>query len=64
MPMAGGKRERIDPTPGKRGGSRYVRRTAGGRFSSDQTSVGGSVAQDRRTRAKTRAPKGMKDRGD
>ena len=38
--MAGGKRERIDTTPGKTGGSRFVRREAGGRFSSGQTSAG------------------------
>src|SRR5213596_2245037 len=31
--VAGGKRERIDTTPGKSGGSRFVRREAGGRFS-------------------------------
>ncbi len=62
--MAGGKRERIDNTPGKTGGSRFVRREAGGRFSGGQTSAGRSVAQDKRVKAKNRAPKGMKDRGD
>ena len=62
--VAGGKRERIDTTPGKTGGSRFVRREAGGRFSSGQTSAGRSVAQDKRVKAKNRAPKGMKDRGD
>lgn len=61
--MAGGKRERIDTTPGKAGGSRFVRRD-GGRFTSDQTSAGRSVAQDKRVKAKKTAPKGMKDRGD
>jgi len=62
--MAGGKRERIDTTPGTPGGSRFVRRSAGGRFSADQTSAGRSVAQDKRIKAKNSAPKGMKDRGD
>lgn len=59
-----GKREKIDPTPGKEGGSRYVRRDENGRFTSDQVSVGKSLAADRRQTAKTKAPKGMKDRGD
>ncbi len=59
-----GKRERIDTTPGKPGGSRFVRRGAGGQFGTDQTSAGRSVAQDKRTKAKNKAPKGMKDRGD
>jgi histidinol phosphatase-like PHP family hydrolase len=62
--VAGGKRERIDTTPGKTGGSRFVRREAGGRFSSGQTSAGRSVARDKRVKAKNTAPKGMKDRGD
>jgi hypothetical protein len=62
--MAGGKRERIDTTPGKRGGSRFVRRNAGGRFGADQTSAGRSVAHDKRIAATNAAPKGMKDRGD
>jgi hypothetical protein len=61
--MAGAKRERIDTTPGKPGGSRFVRRTSEGQFSG-QTSAGRSVAQDKRTKAKNTAPKGMKDRGD
>jgi hypothetical protein len=62
--MAGGKRERIDTTPGTPGGSRFIRRANGGRFSAGQTSAGRSVAQDKRTKAKNTAPKGMKDRGD
>ena len=62
--MAGGKRERIDTTPGKQGGSRFVRREAGGKFGGGQTSAGRSVTQDKRTKAKNAAPKGMKDRGD
>ncbi|HVD51190.1 MAG TPA: hypothetical protein VNB51_04055 [Candidatus Udaeobacter sp.] len=64
LDMAGGKRERIDTTPGKTGGSRFVRREAGGRFGVGQTSAGRSVAQDKRVKAKNTAPKGMKDRGD
>ena len=59
-----GKRERIDTTPGTPGGSRYVRRDAAGQFTSDQVTVGRSLAADRRTKAKTKAPKGYKDRGD
>ena len=59
-----GKRERIDTTPGKAGGSRYVRRDAAGQFTKDQVEVGRSLAADRRSKAKTKAPKGMKDRGD
>ena len=62
--MAGGKRERIDTTPARKGGSRFVRREANGHFSAGQTNAGRSVAQDRRTKAKNTAPKGMKDRGD
>ncbi len=62
--MAGGKRERIDTTPGKPGGSRFVRREAAGRFGTDQTSSGRSVTKDKQVKAKNTAPKGMKDRGD
>jgi hypothetical protein len=59
-----GKRERIDTTPGRPGGSRFVRRDTQGKFTTDQTSAGRSIARDRRIKAKTTAPKGMKDRGD
>ena len=59
-----GKRERIDTTPGKAGGSRYVRRDSEGHFTKDQVSVGKSLAADRRTKASTKATKGNKDRGD
>jgi hypothetical protein len=59
-----GKRERIDTTPGREGGSRYIRRDAQGRFTSDQVDTGRSLAADRRQRAKHSAPKGQKDRGD
>jgi hypothetical protein len=58
-----GKREVINPT-GRKGGSRYIRRGNGGQFTADQVNAGRSVAQDRRVKAKTKAPKGMKDRGD
>ena len=58
------KRERIDTTPGKAGGSRFVRRDGAGQFRADQSSAGRSVAQDKRTAAKHTAPKGQKDRGD
>jgi hypothetical protein len=50
--------------PSGRGSSRYVRRDAQGQFSTDQVKTGRSVARDRRVDAKTKAPKGMKDRGD
>ena len=53
-------RERIDQGSGKR----FIRRDARGRFTSDQTSVGRSLAADRRQHAKTVAPKGQGDRGD
>jgi hypothetical protein len=33
-------------------------------FTTDQVKTGRSVARDRNIAAKTRAPKGMKDRGD
>lgn len=58
------KRERIDTTPGTPGGSRFVRRDGGGRFTTDQASAGRSIAQDKRLKAKNKAPKGQKDRGD
>lgn len=58
------KRERVDTTPGKAGGSRFIRRDGQGQFTSDQASAGRSVAQDKRVTAKNKAPKGQKDRGD
>jgi hypothetical protein len=58
------KRERVDTTPGKPGGSRFIRRDGEGQFTSDQSSAGRSVAQDKRVTAKHKAPKGQKDRGD
>lgn len=57
-------RKVIDTTPRRKGGSRYVRRDDQGRFTQDQTSSGRSVAADRRIKAKHKAPKGNKDRGD
>ena len=47
-----------------RGKSRYVRRSATGKFTEDQVKAGRSVARDKKTKAKHSAPKGMKDRGD
>jgi hypothetical protein len=58
------KRERIDTTPNAPGGARYIRRDAKGQFTTDQVDVGRSLAADRRQKARTKAPKGMKDRGD
>jgi hypothetical protein len=54
------KRELVQQGSGKR----YVRRDAQGRFTSDQSEVGHSLAVDRRTTAKTSVPKGQGDRGD
>ncbi len=55
------KREVIQPNES---GKRYVRRSKHGQFTSDQTSVGKSLAVDRRAQAKTVVPKGQGDRGD
>jgi hypothetical protein len=55
-----GKRELIEPHPGDK---RYVRRDEKGRFS-ESDDVGRSLAQDRRTRAKTKVKSGQGDRGD
>lgn len=57
-----GKREVI--TPGGSGTSRFARRDSSGQFTTDQVKTGRSVARDRKVDAKTKAPKGMKDRGD
>lgn len=57
-----GKRDVIKP--GGKGTSRFVRRDSGGQFTTDQVKTGSSVARDRKVDAKTKAPKGMKDRGD
>ena len=54
------KRQLIEPIPGDK---RYVRRDEGGRFDK-VVDVGQSLAADRRTDAKTKAPKGQGDRGD
>ena len=53
-------RERIDQGSSQR----FIRRDARGRFTSDQTSVGRSLAADRRQHAKRVVPKGQGDRGD
>ena len=42
---------------------RYVRRDADGRFK-ESDDVGRSLAQDRKRKANTEAPKGQRDRGD
>jgi hypothetical protein len=44
--------------------ARYVRRDEKGRFTSDQTNVGRSLAGDRRRKAKATAKRGYGDRGD
>jgi hypothetical protein len=53
------KRELIAP----RGDKRYVRRDARGRIK-ESDDVGRSLSQDRRRKAKKKAPKGQRDRGD
>lgn len=57
-------REEIDTTPGKEGGSRYVRRDDQGQFTEDQVSSGRSVGRDKQVDAENEAKKGDKDRGD
>jgi len=54
------KRTLIEP----KGDKRYIRRDDSGQFTEDQVNVGKSLASDRRTHAKTVAPKGQGDRGD
>ena len=53
------KRTLISP----QGDKRYVRRDSRGRIK-ESDDMGRSLAADRRTRAKRKAPKGQKDRGD
>ncbi len=55
------KRERI--APGK-GDKRFVRRDAEGQFTSDQASVGRSLARDNDQAAKADNPGGQGDKGD
>jgi hypothetical protein len=55
------KREVIQPHGGDK---RYARRGADGKFTTDQVNVGKSLSSDKRTHAKTVAPKGQGDRGD
>ena len=43
---------------------RYIRRDAQGRFTTDQSDVGRSLAADNNQKAKTNVPKGQGDRGD
>ena len=57
-----GKREVIKPSGS--GSSRFARRDSGGQFTTDQVKTGRSIARDRKIDAKTKASKGMKDRGD
>ena len=55
-------REEIQPHPGDK---RYVRRDEKkGQFTTEQVSVGKSLAADRRSKAKTVVPKAQGDRGD
>lgn len=52
------------PGPREKAGKRYVRRDDQGQFTKDQTSVGRSLAADRRKKSDTKAKKGYGDRGD
>ncbi len=54
-------RELIEPNKDDK---RYARRDKDGQFTSDQTSVGKSLAADQRQKSKTAAKKGQGDRGD
>jgi hypothetical protein len=54
------KRQRIDTGSGKR----FVRRDERGRFTSDQSEVGRSLATDRRREGQHPTPPGQGDRGD
>ena len=55
------KRELIQPHAGDK---RFLRRDERGRFTTNQSDVGRSLAADRRTAAKTVVGKGDGDRGD
>jgi len=55
------KRERIEPHAGDQ---RYARRSSEGKFTTDQTNVGRSLAADRKKHAKTVVPRGQGDKGD
>ena len=59
MPKKAAKRELINTGTDKR----YIRRDAKGQFK-ESDDVGRSLAQDRKQKAKTKAPKGQGDRGD
>lgn len=59
MPKKNEKRELINTGTDKR----YVRRDATGQFK-ESDDAGRSLAQDRRRKAKNKAPKGQGDRGD
>jgi hypothetical protein len=55
-----GKRELIEP---HKGDKRFVKRDENGRFS-EVVDAGRSMAQDRKTHAKTKSKSGYGDRGD
>ncbi len=55
------KRETIEP---KSGSTRYVRRDANGRFTSDQVDKGKSISQDMKRDAKKTSEPGQGDKGD
>lgn len=55
------KRELIEPNAGDK---RYIRRDANGRFTSNQSDVGRSLARDNDRQAANPNPGGQGDRGD
>jgi hypothetical protein len=55
------KRELIQPHAGDK---RYARRNPEGEFSTEQVNVGKSLSADKKSHAKTVAPKGQGDEGD
>src|SRR2546422_4626063 len=61
--VAGGKRERIDTTPGKCGGSRFARREAGGRCVAGPTGGGRSRAPAKRGEAEKPGQQRARERG-
>lgn len=59
--MPARKRETVKPNPGDK---RFIRRDAEGHFTSEQASVGRSLARDNDQKAKADNPGGQGDKGD
>jgi hypothetical protein len=58
------RRENVDRSPGKTGGTTYVRRDAEAKSADDHSELGKSTSDDMRIDAAHEAPKGQKERGD